>query len=123
MKALYLRFHKERDKDLIEWLKALEDLPYGAKSQTIKEVLRRGIRESEAAAQTEALPFDVDTVQEAVVAAIAQALDLTTIRSVVEVAVRSVLAEANIHVAQYADENEDDEGDEMLDMLGDELLM
>ena len=119
MKALYLRLHENRDDDLIEWLEGLEDLPYGAKSQAIKEALRRGIG-SQATPASTSVTLDADAVREAATAAIAQSLDLVEIRRVVEAAVRAVLAEASVQVQA---KGEEDEEDEMVDGLGSKIML
>jgi hypothetical protein len=41
------RLYPGRDDDLITWWKSLNDLPYGGKGQTIKDVLRKGLGISE----------------------------------------------------------------------------
>ena len=63
-----------------------------------------------------------DAVREAVAAAIAQSLDVAEIRRVVEAEVTSALALARVSVVE---EREDDEEDDnaTLDILGEELLM
>ena len=37
------RLYPGRDDDLIEWVKSLDNLPYGGKGQAIKEALRKGL--------------------------------------------------------------------------------
>ncbi len=122
MKALYLRLHEDRDKDLIKWLEALDDLPYGAKSQAIKEALRRGIDNRTTSAPANAT-LDADAVREAVTNAIAQSLDLAEIRRVVEAAVASALAAIRVNVVEETTGEDDDGSEDFLDTLGDELLL
>jgi hypothetical protein len=40
---LKIRLYRGQDDELIAWLDQFDDRPYGAKSQAIKEALRRGI--------------------------------------------------------------------------------
>ncbi len=122
MKALYLRLHEDRDKDLIKWLEALDDLPYGAKSQAIKEALRRGIDNRTTSAPAN-VTLDADAVREAVTNAIAQSLDLAKIRRVVEAGVTSALASARVSVVKEGNEEGEDESEAFLSTLGEELLM
>jgi hypothetical protein len=42
-RQILLRFYPGQDDELIAWLDQFDDRPYGAKSQAIKEALRRGI--------------------------------------------------------------------------------
>ena len=42
--AFLLRLYPGQDDDLIAWLAQSDAKPYGAKSQAVKEALRRGIR-------------------------------------------------------------------------------
>lgn len=37
------RLYPGQDDDLIEWVKSLDNLPYGGKGQAIKEALRKGL--------------------------------------------------------------------------------
>ena len=37
------RIYPGRDEDLIEWVKSLDNLPYGGKGQAIKDALRKGL--------------------------------------------------------------------------------
>lgn len=37
------RLYPGRDDDLIEWVKSLDNLPYGGKGQAVKEALRKGL--------------------------------------------------------------------------------
>ncbi len=41
------RLYPGRDDELIEWVKSLENLPYGGKGQAIKDALRKGLSFSE----------------------------------------------------------------------------
>ena len=38
-----IRFHPERDSDLIEWVESLSNLPNGIKGEAVKDVLRTGL--------------------------------------------------------------------------------
>ena len=42
-KIAYIRFHPERDEDLIEWVEAISALPNGVKGDAVKDVLRLGL--------------------------------------------------------------------------------
>ncbi len=43
MKELRVRLYPDQDEKLLSWLEELDKLPFGVKSQTIKETLTRGL--------------------------------------------------------------------------------
>ncbi len=106
---LKIRLYPGHDDDLIHWQAQFEDQPYGAKSQAIKEALRRGIG---------ATPDQP--------ASSAPALDLTELRQVVEAAVTQALARFEVQVSGAAiasTPDEDDEIEGLLDDLGAALVV
>jgi hypothetical protein len=95
-----LRFYPGQDDDLICWLDELDEEQIGAKTQAMKEALRRGMR--------------ADQLQ---AAAPAPALDLVEIRRVVEAAVASALSRFEGKVVGAAATTPADEDDEVEDLL------
>ena len=102
---LCLRLHADRDADLIAWLAALDDLPFGGKGEAIKAVLRRGI---DAADPSPAVDISDLLVQ---------------VRAVVETAVASALANAQVVMRPVAAEAPTLETDAMLDALAENLTL
>ena len=94
-----LRFYPGQDDDLIRWLDELEE-HLGAKTQAMKDAVRRGMR--------------TDSLQATV---LAPALDLVEIRQVVEAAVASALGrfEGQVVGAKVTTPAEEDE--EVEDLL------
>lgn len=105
---LSLRLYWGQDDDLIGWLEKFDGQPYGVKTQAVKEALRRNLGaggEQAAAAQP--------------------AVDLAEVRRVVEAAVTSALArfEGQVHGVAAGVPGEDDEAEDLLDALGDSLVL
>lgn len=119
-RVLYVRLDEELDRDIIEWLEGLPSRPAGLRGQAVKEALRRGIRGDDAASTSAAVVLDAAAVREAVAAALAEGLDLTEIRRVVEAAVRSALAGIR---ADAVLSQEEEEVKEMLDDLGGKIML
>jgi hypothetical protein len=103
-----VRFYPGQDDDLLRWLDRLEEGCFGAKTQAIKEMLRRGMG---------ANPVRVTTT--------APALDLAEIRQVVEAAVASALSrfESQVVGVAVAATEEDDQVESLLDTLGKALIL
>jgi len=101
-----LRLSPDRDDDLLRWLAGMEGQPYGAKSQAVKEALRRGLGMNSSAAPAGA------------------AVDLAEIRAVVEAAVEAALArlEGTV-ISRAAPDSADDEAERLLDTLGESLVL
>jgi hypothetical protein len=103
---LTIRLYPGPDDDLLRWLAGMEGQPYGAKSQAVKEALRRGLGMNSPAAPAGA------------------AVDLAEIRAVVEAAVEAALARLEgAVVARPAPDSADDEAERLLDALGDSLVL
>jgi len=102
-----LRLSPDRDDDLLRWLGGMEGQPYGAKSQAVKEALRRGLGMNSPAAPAGA------------------AVDLAEIRAVVEAAVEAALArlEGSVIARAAPEPSADDEAERLLDALGESLVM
>ncbi len=117
--TIYL--YPDEDADLIAWL---DSLGRGVnKSRLVKEVLRRGLQSGTGPSNAAAsISLEADVVREAIGTAIAEHLDLTQIRRVVEAAVVTALAAARVTMAQAQDED-DDEMNDMLDGLGGKIML
>ena len=105
---LSLRLYWGQDDDLIGWLEQFDGQPYGVKTQAVKEALRQSLNRGGGQAT-----------------ATQPSLDLTEVRRVVEAAVTSALArfEGQMPVAAVAAPGEDDEAEDLLDALGDSLVL
>lgn len=101
--ALKIRFYHGQDDDLIRWMSELDGQPYGAKSQAVKEALRRGLA----------------------TAPPSPAVDLAEIRAVVEAAVESALArlEGVALVRSASESDPEDETERLLGELGEALML
>ncbi len=102
---LCLRLHPDRDADLIAWLETLAGLPFGNKGEAVKVALRRGINmeeESQPAAAAELL---------------------AQLRTVVEAAVTSALADAQVVKYATTPMTPTSETDVLLDALGKDLTL
>jgi hypothetical protein len=98
---LNIRLYPRDDADLIAWLDQFDDRPYGAKSQAIKEALRRGIG--------------------AVIDPGGPALDRADLRQIAEAVFDDLVAyfESRLSGASLAaPTHEDDETEGLLDRLG-----
>ena len=97
-----IRLYPGRDDDLLCWLAGMEGQPYGAKSQAVKEALRRGLGMNSSAAPAGA------------------AVDLAEIRAVVEAALARL--EGTV-IARAVPDSADDEAERLLDALGESLVL
>jgi hypothetical protein len=95
-----LRFYPGQDDDLIHWLDELNEEQIGAKTQAMKDALRRGMR--------------TDSLQ---ATALAPALDLVEVRQVVEAAVASALGRFEGNVVGATATTPAEEDDEVEDLL------
>jgi hypothetical protein len=103
---LRVRLYPGPDDDLLRWLVGMEGQPYGAKSQAVKEALRRGLGMNSSAAPAGA------------------AVDLAEIRAVVEAALEAALARLEgAVIARAAPDSADDEAERLLDALGESLVL
>jgi hypothetical protein len=110
-----VRLHPGRDDDLLHWLAQFDDRPYGAKSQAVKDALRRGIGASNSEHCSE-LPSNSAGV----------ALDLAELRQVVEAAVDTALGRFEGQInggTRAAAQEEDDETEALLDDLEAALVL
>jgi len=106
MVKLTVRLYPGSDDDLLRWLAGMEGQPYGAKSQAVKEALRRGLGMNSPATPAGA------------------AVDLAEIRAVVEAAVEAALARLEgAVVARPVPDAADDEAERLLDALGEVLML
>lgn len=114
---LSLRLYWGQDDDLISWLEQFDGQPYGVKTQAVKEALRRNLGaggKQETAAQSAVDPSIELSGQ-----------SLAEVRRVVEAAVTSALArfEGQVHGVAAGVAGEDDEAEDLLDALGDSLVL
>ncbi len=102
-----LRLAPGRDDDLLRWLAGMEGQPYGAKSQAVKEALRRGLGMNPSAGSGGAV------------------VDLAEIRAVVEAAVEAALArlEGAVVTRHAPETSADDEVERLLDVLEESLVL
>jgi hypothetical protein len=105
---LSLRLYWGQDDDLIGWLEQFDGQPYGVKTQAVKEALRRNLSTDGGQAM-----------------ASQPSLDLAEVRRVVEAAIASALArfEGQMPGAVATAPGEDDEAEDLLDALGDSLVL
>ena len=105
---LSLRLYWGQDDDLIGWLEQFDGQPYGVKTQAVKEALRRSLN-TDGGQATGGQP----------------SLDLAEVRRVVEAAIASALArfEGQMSGAAATAPGEDDEAEDLLDALGDSLVL
>lgn len=122
---LSLRLYWGQDDDLIGWLEQFDGQPYGVKTQAVKDALRRHLGADEW--QGTATQPVVDPV--AVCGELRQVelsgQGLVEVRRVVEAAIASALAhfEGPVHGSVVATPGEDDEAEDLLDALGDSLIL
>ena len=103
---LHIRFYPGQDDELLHWLEQLDDRAYGLKSQAVKEALLRGIEGGSNAGGS-------------------PAIDLSEVRRVVEAAVETALSrlQGQMVAAPSPPSIEDDEAEELLDALGEALVL
>ncbi|MBN1979436.1 MAG: hypothetical protein JW918_18725 [Anaerolineae bacterium] len=109
---LQIRLYAGQDDDLLHWLAQFDDRPYGAKSQAVKDALRRGIG------------ISADVGQPPVTAA--PTLDLAELRQVVEAAVDTALGRFEGQIGggtRVKTSEEDDETEALLDDLEAALVL
>ncbi|HIE39047.1 MAG TPA: hypothetical protein EYP77_08285 [Anaerolineae bacterium] len=95
------------DDELIAWVNSLDRLPFGAKSQAVKEALRRAVGGGSSPGRPAPAP----------------AVDLSEIRAVVEAAVEQALARQQVSAAAATAPEEDAEVEALLDGLGASLVL
>jgi hypothetical protein len=111
---LQIRLYADQDDDLLQWLTQLNGRPYGAKSQAVKDALRRGIGAG------------TDGCVEQPAAAAAPTLDLSELRQVVEAAVDTALGRFEGQIGggtKVTSSAEDDETEALLDNLEAALVL
>jgi hypothetical protein len=102
---LNVRLYPDEDDDLIDWLEELDELPYGEKGRTIKAALRRNLGQT----GDRSADFDAAALEEALQAGIGGVLP--QLRRVVEAAVATAMAQANVRVESAPEPEEDAEDD------------
>ncbi len=110
-KKVLLRLYPERDDDLIRWLQTLADLPYGAKSQALKAMLRRGLEASSADASTPSIALEVNDWIPEIRRALAAELDQRQLHTHTSVPQKDGLT------------TEDNEAEALLEQLSQQLLL
>jgi hypothetical protein len=103
---LHIRLYPGQDDELLHWLEQFDDRPYGVKSQAVKEALLRGVEGAAAPGG-------------------ASVIDLSEVRRVVEAAVETALSrfQGQVVAATVPPSTEDDEADDLLDALGENLVL
>jgi hypothetical protein len=110
-----LRFRPGQDDDLIQWLRLLNDLHFGAKSQAMKDALRRGLGMGSSQTGSELPGSSTGGV-----------LDLAELRQVVEAAVDTALGRFEGQFSggtRALAQEEDDETEALLDDLEAALVL
>jgi len=114
---LSLRLYWGQDDDLIGWLEQFDGQPYGVKTQAVKEALRRNLSTDggQATAGQPSLDPSIELSGQC----------LAEVRRVVEAAIASALArfEGQMPGAAVSAPGEDDEAEDLLDALGDALVL
>lgn len=116
MKELRVRLYPDQDEKLFTWLEELNKLPFGVKSKTVKETLRRGLNlDSRSAALNQGANVALDTGEL-----------LSDIRRVMEATLESAISRLSITpltaVPQTSPDDEN-EIDALLDNFGTNLMM
>ena len=133
----HFRLLSGQDDDLITWWKSLDDLPYGSKGQTIKDVLRKGLGISELGClgagelgSRDAAPLLPGSHAPILPSSPAQAELLLDIRRVVEAAVVETLNQAHVEVrkasgssAEKRDTDDTARVDELMAVMDRNLLL
>ena len=109
---LHIRLYPGQDDDLIQWLEQFNDKPYGAKSQAVKEALRKSVSDDHPDHRVNPVNPMIPTLAE--------------VRRVVEAAVATALArfEGQVSGAVPATPpEEDEETEDLLDSLEAALVL
>jgi hypothetical protein len=109
---LQVRLYTGQDDDLLQWLAQFDAKPYGAKSQAVKDALRRGI--------------GIDTGAGQPTVAATSSIDLAELRRVMEAAVDGALNRFGGRIgggARAAAQEQDDETESLLDDLQAALVL
>jgi hypothetical protein len=110
-----VRLHPGQDDDLLHWLAQFDSKPYGAKTQAVKETLRRGLGMG-----------DSEPSSESPASSTGAALDLSELRQVVEAAVDTALGRFEGQIdggTKVKSSAEDDETEALLDNLEAALVL
>jgi hypothetical protein len=111
---LHIRLYPGQDDELLHWLEQFDDRPYGVKSQAVKEALLRGVEGA-------AAPGGAPVIDHSA----ALMASLSEVRRVVEAAVETALSrfQGQVVAATVPPSTEDDEADDLLDTLGENLVL
>ena len=122
-----IRFSKERDNDLIEWVESISHLPNGLKGEAVKEVLRMGLKKK-MPSQTPKSPLlnrptTTTHLAQLDIPSLIEALRnefLADIRVIVEASITQSLEGITIGKEQTA--NQETEAEDILDSFADLML-
>ena len=127
-----IRFSKERDGDLIEWVETISQLPNGLKGEAVKDVLRMGLsRQSKMPSQAPKVePRTTNTRQTARLAqldisTLIEALRnefLSDIRTIVDASINQSLGGITIGKEQTPPPENNKEAEDILDSFADLML-
>lgn len=107
---LKIRLRTGQHDDLIEWYRSLPSVPYGAKAEAVRELMRAGLGRT---------GHRTDDPIDGVLAVL-----LPEIRTVVESALASALTQLQVSaVAPASPEDQDDETERLLDEIGAGMIL
>ena len=122
---LSLRLYWGQDDDLIGWMEQFDGQPYGVKTQAVKEALRRNLGTDGGQATAAPSALDPSIACDELRRVELSGQSLAEVRRVVEAAMTSALArfEGQVIGAAVAAPGDDDEAEDLLDALGDSLVL
>ena len=138
-----IRFHPERDEDLIEWVESISALPNGIKGDAVKDVLRLGLNKqpkmryqipkvNRAGMPVKSTPVasrqvnnSRPTTTHLDISSLIEALRnefLADIRTIVDASISQSLSGVTIGSEQSAKPNQEAEAEDILDSFADLML-
>ena len=122
---LSLRLYWGQDDDLIGWMEQFDGQPYGVKTQAVKDALRRNLGTDGGQVMATQPALDPSIACDELRRVELSGQSLAEVRRVVEAAMTSALArfEGQVIGAAVAAPGDDDEAEDLLDALGDSLVL
>ena len=131
-----IRFHPERDDDLIEWVESISALPNGIKGEAVKDVLRLGLNKQpkmryqipkvkSAPVSSRQANNSRPTTTHLDISSLIEALRnefLADIRTIVDASISQSLSGVTIGSEQSAKPNQETEAEDILDSFADLML-